>query len=128
MEDTRYVRTVGDYPTTPTHMAIDYSTKIMKRMKGRRKLLIFITDGQPEYMNQGTLIPTNTLVQMSKHAMVRGMRRCDNMIVLLIKPSDYSKKCCEDIFGKRLIVTDDMKSGSDIIMNKFKGLVMGVLG
>ena len=47
--------------------------------------------------------------------------------MLLIKPSDHSKKCCEDIFGKRLIVTDDMKSGSDIIMNRFKSLVMGVL-
>jgi hypothetical protein len=127
MEDTKYIRTVSNYPTTPTHMAIEYSTKMMKRMKGRRKLLIFITDGQPEYMNQGTLIPTNTMIQMSRHAMAIGMKRCDSMVVLLIKPSDYSKKCCEDIFGNRLIVADDMKKGSDIIMNKFKHLVMGVL-
>lgn len=127
MEDTRNIRTTREYSTTPTHMAIEYSTKMMKRMKGRKKLLIFITDGQPEYMKGGTLLPTETLVKMSINAMTRGMRRCDNMIVLLIKPSDFSRKCCEDIFGKRLIVTDDMKSGSDIIMNKFKSLVMGVL-
>ena len=78
-------------------------------------------------MKNGMLMPTQTLIKMSANAMVKGMRRCDNMIVLLIKPSDYSRKCCEDIFGKRLIVTDDMESGSDIIMNKFKSLVMGVL-
>ena len=127
MEDTRKIRVASEYPTTPTHMAIEYSTKMMKRMKGRKKLLIFITDGQPEYMKNGILMPTQTLIKMSANAMVKGMRRCDNMMVLLIKPSDYSRKCCEDIFGKRLIVADDMESGSDIIMNKFKRLVMGVL-
>jgi Mg-chelatase subunit ChlD len=127
LEDTRRIHTNVKYPTTPTHMAIEYSTKMMKRMKGRKKLLIFITDGQPEYMKGGTLLPTQTLVKMSINSMVRGMRRCDNMIVLLIKPSDFSQKCSEDIFGKRLIVADDMKSGSDIIMNKFKSLVVGVL-
>jgi hypothetical protein len=127
MEGTRKIRTTYEYPTTPTHMAIEYSTKMMKRMKGRRKLLIFITDGQPEYMKNGMQMPTNILTKMGANAMVKGMRRCDNMVVVLIKPSDFSQKCCEDIFGRRLIVTDDMKSGSDIIMNKFKGLVMGVL-
>ena len=127
LEDTRKIHTNVKYPTTPTHMAIEYSTKMMKRMKGRTKLLIFITDGQPEYMKGGTLLPTQTLVKMCVNAMIKGMRRCDSMVVLLIKPSDFSQKCSEDIFGKRLIVADDMKSGSDIIMNKFKSLVMGVL-
>ena len=128
LEDTRNIHTTCEYPTTPTHMAIEYSTKMMKRMKGRKKLLVFITDGQPEYMKNGMLMPTQTLVKMSANAMIKGMRRCDNILVLLINPTDFSQKCCEDIFGKRLIVTDDMKSGSDIIMNKFKSLVMGVLG
>ena len=127
LEDTRNIRQTLEYPTTPTHMAIEYSTKMMKRMKGRRKLLIFITDGRPEHMKNGMMFPTQTIVKMSINAMVKGMRRCDNMVVILIKPSDFSQKCCEDIFGRRLIVTDDMKSGSDIIMNKFKSLVMGVL-
>ena len=127
LEDTRNIRQTLEYPTTPTHMAIEYSTKMMKRMKGRRKLLIFITDGRPEHMKNGMMFPTQTIVKMSINAMVKGMRRCDNMVVILIKPSDFSQKCCEDIFGRRLIVTDDMKSGSDIIMNKFKHLVMGVL-
>jgi hypothetical protein len=127
MEDTWNICTTGDYPTTPTHLAIDYSTKMIKGMRGRRKLIIFITDGHPEYMKNATFIPTQTLVKMGRNSMVRGMRRCDNMVVILIKPTDFSRKCCEDIFGKRLIVADDMKSGSDIIMNKFKSLVMGVL-
>jgi hypothetical protein len=48
-------------------------------------------------------------------------------MAMLIKPDDSSKKCCDDIFGKRLMTVDDMKVGSDIIMNKFKRLVMGVL-
>ena len=127
MEDTWNICTTGDYPTTPTHLAIDYSTKMIKGMRGRKKLIIFITDGQPEYMKNATFIPTQTLVKMGRNSMVRGMRRCDNMVVILIKPTDFSRKCCEDIFGNRLIVADDMKSGSDIIMNKFKSLVMGVL-
>ena len=37
------------------------------------------------------------------------------------------EKYCKEIFNDRLIVVNDMKDGSDIIMNKFKRLVMGVL-
>ena len=127
MEDTRKIRIARDYPTTPTHMAIEYSTKMIKRMKGRKKLLIFITDGSPEYMKNGMFIPSTTLVKMGNNAMMRGLRRCDNIMAILIKPSDHSKKCCNDIFGNRLMVVDNMKGGSDIIMNKFKRLVMSVL-
>ena len=127
MGDTSKIRTASDYPCTPTHMAIDYSTKMISRMKGRKKLLIFITDGSPEYMKNLTFIPPETLVKMSSNAMMKGLRRCNSIMAMLIKPNDSSKKCCDDIFGKRLMTVDNMKSGSDIIMNKFKRLVMGVL-
>ena len=127
MNDTNKIRITRDYPTTPTHMAIDYSTKMIKRMKGRKKLLIFITDGSPEYLKDGTFIPPQTLVKMGSNAMIKGLRICNNIMAILIKPTGYSKKCCEDIFGKRLMTVDDMKSGSDIIMNKFKRLVVEVL-
>ena len=72
MGDTSKIRTARDYPCTPTHMAIEYSTKMISRMKGRKKLLIFITDGQPEYMKGYTLLPTQTVVKMSINAMGKG--------------------------------------------------------
>ena len=127
IRETSKIRIASGYPTTPTHLAIDYSTKMIKRMKGRKKLLIFITDGQPEYVKNGMFLPPEMLVKMCSNSMTRGLRRCNSIMAMLIKPDDSSKKCCDDIFGKRLMTVDNMKSGSDIIMNKFKRLVMGVL-
>jgi len=127
MGDTSKIRTARDYPCTPTHMAIEYSTKMISRMKGRKKLLIFITDGSPEYMKNLVFIPSETLVKMGSNAMIKGLRRCSSIMAMLIKPSDYAKECCDRIFGNRLMTVDNMQDGSDIIMNKFKRLVMGVL-
>ena len=127
MGDTSKIRTARDYPCTPTHMAIEYSTKMISRMKGRKKLLIFITDGSPEYMKNLMFIPSETLVKMGSNAMIKGLRRCSSIMAMLIKPSDYAKECCDRIFGNRLMTVDNMQDGSDIIMNKFKRLVMGVL-
>ena len=127
IRETSKIRIASGYPTTPTHLAIDYSTKMIKRMKGRKKLLIFITDGSPEYMKNLVFIPSETLVKMGSNAMIKGLRRCSSIMAMLIKPSDYAKECCDRIFGNRLMTVDNMQDGSDIIMNKFKRLVMGVL-
>jgi len=127
LKDTKNIYAMEEYPLTPTHLAIDYSTRLLKIMKGRRKLLILITDGEPQYMKNGMFHPVQTLVKMCRNSMIRGQRRCDNIIVMLIKPTATSEKYCKEIFNDRLIVVNDMKDGSDIIMNKFKRLVMGVL-
>jgi len=64
---------------------------------------------------------------MGSNAMIKGLRRCSSIMAMLIKPSDYAKECCDRIFGNRLMTVNNMQDGSDIIMNKFKRLVMGVL-
>jgi len=54
------------FALTPTHLALDYASRILKTMSGRKKLLILITDGQPQYQSWNYNISTKTLLKMNK--------------------------------------------------------------
>ena len=47
------------------------------------------------------MLPTQTLVKMGINAMIKGMRRCDSMVVLLIKPSQISLRNVVKIYLER---------------------------
>ena len=38
-----------NFTTTPTHMGLEYTRKMLKQMRGQNKLVIMITDGSPNY-------------------------------------------------------------------------------
>ena len=127
LNDTRFMTVREGWCLTPTHLAIKYSTDAIKKMKGRKKLLIIITDGYPQYYDNNKRVSVNVLIKLGKRAMVKGLRKCPNIMTMLINPSYYAKDSCKQIFGKRLMTVDDMEEGSEFIVNKFKRLVMDVL-
>ena len=127
LKETNKIQITKRYQLTPTHLAIAYSTETIKRMNGRKKLLIFITDGKPQYRDKGSNVPDKTLIKMSKKALSRGLRKCPNVMAMLVSTSDYAKDCCKQIFGKRIMFVDDMTEGNEIIIKRFKRLVMEVL-
>ena len=45
----------SNYGSTPTPYAVEYSERVLEHMKGRKKLLIVITDGSPNYCSDGSL-------------------------------------------------------------------------
>ncbi|MBT4326385.1 MAG: VWA domain-containing protein, partial [Candidatus Nitrosopelagicus sp.] len=48
----------GGYFSTPTHMGLEYSGLMLKKMKGEKKLLILITDGVPNHFKNKTNLQT----------------------------------------------------------------------
>jgi hypothetical protein len=127
LKETNRIQITKRYQLTPTHLAIAHSTEVIKRMNGRKKLLIFITDGKPQYKDKGSNVPDKTLIKLSKKALSRGLRKCPNIMAMLVSTSDYAKDCCKQIFGKRIMFVDDMTEGNEIIIKRFKRLVMEVL-
>lgn len=127
LAETTFMTVREGWCLTPTHLAIKYSTDAIKKMKGRKKLLIIITDGYPQYYDNNKRVSVNVLIKLGKRAMVKGLRKCPNIMTMLINPSYYAKDSCKQIFGKRLMTVDDMEEGSEFIVNKFKRLVMDVL-
>ena len=127
LKQTNRMYVTREYCLTPTHMAIKYSVSAMKKMKGRKKLLILITDGYPRYYHLRKRIMTNVLVKMARKALLRGLRKCPNIMVMLITPTPSSREYSKEIFGKRLMIVNDMADGSEVIVKRFKRLVMEVL-
>jgi len=127
LKDTTFMTVKDGWCLTPTHLAIRYSADMIKRMKGRKKLLIIITDGHPQYYDNNKRVNVNVLIKLGKKAMVKGLRKCPNIMTMLINPSYYDKECCKKIFGRRLMTVDNMEEGSEFIVNKFKRLVVEVL-
>jgi hypothetical protein len=128
LKDTTKMGCHDSYPLTPTHMAIQYSSNMMRAMPGRKKLLIIITDGYPQAVRNGNDIPIDTLCQMANKEMQKALRKCPNIVGMLISSNCQAKDCCRIIFGKRFMVVDNMNEGAKVITKQFQKLVAGVLG
>ena len=128
LSETKKMTNSHEYYLTPTHLAIDYSADIVKHMKGRKKLLIIITDGIPQFISSdGYDVPQNTLEMLGRRSMTRALRKCPNIMSMLVTPSYSSEESCKKIFGSRLMTVDDMEDGKELIVKKFRTLVSQVL-
>jgi len=119
----------GSYYLTPTHLAIDYCSKVIQNMPGRNKLLIVITDGHPQHMVNGNAVPTNVIMNMCKRSMHKALQRCNNIIGMFVgsRYKGYTS-VVEEIFGpSRSMSVESMSEGSDVISRKFKDMVVRTL-
>ena len=128
LKDTVKMGCHDSYPLTPTHMAIQYSSNMMRAMPGRKKLLIIITDGYPQAVKNGVEMSKEVLCNMARKEMAKALRKCPNIVGMLITPNSVAKECCKTIFGKRFLVVENMNEGAKIITKQFQKLVAGVLG
>ena len=128
LKDTVKMGCHDSYPLTPTHMAIQYSSNMIRAMPGKKKLLIIITDGYPQAVKNNTEIPIDVLCQMAHKEMLKALRRCPNIVGMLITPNNRAVDCCKTIFGKRFLVVNNMNEGAKVITKQFQKLVAGVLG
>jgi hypothetical protein len=128
LKDTVRMGTHDGYPLTPTHLAIQYSGNMIRAMPGRKKLLIIITDGYPQFVKNNTELSTDVLCQMAHKEMLKALRKCPNIVGMLITPSSQAKDYCKTIFGKRFLVVENMNEGAKVITKQFQKIVAGVLG
>ena len=109
---------------------LDYSSRVLKHMKGRKKILFLITDGLPQYSNNEYSLKRNTLMIMNQKALLKARRSTPNIFVLYIGSSDshsYANWFIHQAFGKRVINVSDMRYAGKRIIKEFKNLVVNTL-
>lgn len=133
---------------TPTHLALDYSSKQLKKMKGRKKILIMVTDGHPEYHSGSYKLKRNIIMSMCKKKFLKAKRETENIVILHVSGrgcganklgkrckyypqicnSCWSKDFLGDCFGKKNVVSvSSIRDASDKIVDDFKHIVTKVL-
>lgn len=118
----------GQCMMTPTHLALDYSARQLKAMKGKQKLMILITDGLPQYQNNFYTLKRTQLASMNKKALNKARRATPNVMIVSVGMSNYGTYFLEECFGtKRIMNVKSMYDASDVVVNKFKQLVKSTL-
>ena len=116
----------SNFNLTPLHMGLEYSMKMLKEMRGTNKLLILITDGQPNYYKNHNLVPDNIYNNQCKRSLQKVLKITPNVICFLVGKEDNNiKKIMTDIFSsKRFIIVPTMKKASQNTIEKFRHFVI----
>ena len=109
---------------TPTHLALDYSARQVKKMKGRKKLVIMLTDGLPNYSNNHYKMSKTQNMKMTAKSLLKLRRATPHIMVILVGGRWGAKEYMESIFGRRRLMTvSSIDLAADKVVNEFKALV-----
>ena len=109
---------------TPTHLALDYSARQVKKMKGRKKLVIMLTDGLPNYSNNHYKMSKTQNMKMTAKSLLKLRRATPHIMVILVGGRWGAKEYMESIFGRRRLMTvSSIDLAADNVVNEFKALV-----
>ena len=117
----------NDYMFTPTHEALVFSAKQLRGQAGRKKLMIMITDGVPQYYKNQMEIPAGTLHKMCKTALKKSLRITPRIMCIDITNHYRYSEMLKDIFGRRLVTLDGMDSASKFVIKEFRKIVSEVM-
>jgi hypothetical protein len=132
IDDVKYINIrshEGNYFTTPTHMALDYSSNMLKQMKGSKKMMILITDGVPNHFNAGYHVPINTYMVSCKKSLVKAMSVTSNIMCIVVQgDSSFKNNPIRTLFkGSKVMNVYTMKNASEKVIKRFKIMVMNSL-
>jgi len=92
---------------TPTHFGIEAGSRELAKMNGRRKLLILITDGFPNYHNNGVKVRSDATVSATIKAYKKAMRTTPNIAVVGV--GFVNDIYMSSMFGNKYISCKSMK-------------------
>ncbi len=132
MNDVKYINLrshQGNYMTTPTHMALDYSSSMLKQMKGSKKMMILITDGIPNHFNAGYHVAMNTYMISCKKSLVKAMSVTSNIMCIVVQSDmSFKRNPIRELFkGTKVMNVHTMKNASEKVIKQFKIMVMNSL-
>ena len=119
----------GTFFTTPTHMALEYSSNTLKQMKGSKKMMILITDGVPNHFNAGYHIAMNTYMISCKKSLVKAMSVTSNIMCIVVQSDmSFKRNPIRVLFkGTKVMNVHTMKNASEKVIKRFKIMVMNSL-
>ena len=112
------------YWSTPTHMGIEYSGLMLKKMKGEKKLLILITDGVPQFNKNGRQIPSAQYNEVCKKSLQRVLQITPNVLCFIVNKDNLGILGFNNLFGeKRIIHVKNMNKAFDNVVKQFKKFI-----
>jgi Mg-chelatase subunit ChlD len=108
---------------TPTPQGVEFTLNTLKNMRGKRKLMIVLTDGYPNSYSNSTLSPE----QMTRKQINQAIK--DNVITLGIGVGMGKDRRTDEnmgiMFGKKgFITTNDMEDTQMEVIKKFRDIVV----
>ena len=126
LEDCKYISVynTNQCAQTPTHLALDYSARQVKKLKGRKKLVIMLTDGLPNYSNNHYKMSRTQNMKMTQKSLLKLRRATPHIMIILVGGKWGAKEYMENIFGKkRLMTVSSIDLAADKVVNEFQALV-----
>ena len=111
---------------TPTPQGVEYSERQLESDKGKKKLLIVITDGYPNSCSNSNLTPE----QMTRKEINRANKRGIITLGIGVGMRQHGSDNRTDdnmalMFGKRgYMLTSDMENTSNLVIKKFRDIVI----
>jgi Mg-chelatase subunit ChlD len=111
---------------TPTPQGVEYSERQLESDKGKKKLLIVITDGYPNSCSNSNLTPE----QMTRKEINRANKKGIITLGIGVGMRQHgSDKQSDDnmalMFGKKgYMITSDMENTSNLVIKKFRDIVI----
>ena len=113
----------GGYFSTPTHMGLEYSGRMLKKMKGEKKLLILITDGFPNHFKNKTNLQSIHYNKVCKKSLEKVLQITPNILFFIVANKN-SSSYFNNLFGeKRIIYVNSMNKAFDNVVKHFRKFV-----
>ncbi len=111
---------------TPTHFGIEEGSRELSKMNGRRKLLIVITDGFPNYHNNGVKVRTDATASATIKAYKKALRATPNISVIgvgMLLSNTYMR----NMFGNKYIACKTMNEVGSFINTTLRKEIIRVM-
>ena len=115
-----------DYSVTPTHMGLEYSAQMLKKMKGSKKMMIMITDGMPNYYVGGYHMSFPNYMKTCTKSMLKARKITNNLNCIVVSSRmSYNYNPVRRLFkSKNIMQVDTMNDASEKVIKQFKRMVM----
>ena len=116
----------GGYYSTPIHMGIEWSGKMLKEMKGSKKIMIIITDGIPNHFTAGYHIPMMSYLKSCRKSMIKTRNITKNILCMVVEgKQSYRYNPVKMLFKpSQTMNVPNMSKASERIIKEFKQMVM----
>ena len=116
----------GGYYSTPIHMGIEWSGKMLKEMKGNKKMMIVITDGIPNHFTAGYHIPMESYLKSCRKSMIKTRNITKNILCMVVEDKNsYKYNPVRRLFKpSQTMNVSNMNKASERIIKEFKQMVM----